>query len=396
MARKNLRLDTARSIHPFRAVFFFCLLIGSLMVVGYRVRGHFTKENFDGRVEGPVVHVSTVVRGRISRVTVQPNMRVEKGQVLIELQDETIAIQIEAAKEEINKLQEAYKKVQTEGPVFEQLFEIGEKTAPLESDIEAAEIEMEKLNRDVAAASLELTLLSDQLQRSETLAGENAMVLSEVEKRRLAVLQKEQDIRDLLTELRLAQKKKEGLLGLKEHYQGYSEVLREAWSKDLSDLDIAIKKKEGDLNVLLAEKEQLVIKSPSAGVVSRLEMASGETVQPGDEILRISTGEDIWVETYLNSQRVASIEIGNRVFVHAMGAKPIRLPGTVVGISPVMQTQPGYTPTAFEPDTERIAVARVQFDDPEFAKQRVRPGQRVTVELLTREPKRASVTAKSG
>jgi multidrug resistance efflux pump len=124
-------------------------------------------------------------------------------------------------------------------------------------------------------------------------------------------------------------------------------------------------------------------------------MQPGETVQPGDEILRISTGEDIWVETYLNSQRVASIEPGNRVFVHATGANPIRLPGTVVGISPVMETQPGYTPTAFEPDTERIAIARVQFDDPEFAKQKVRPGQRVTVELLTREPKDESVTAGS-
>ena len=387
MARSKLKLDTARAKHPIQAVFFFLLFAGALVVVGYRIRGHFIKENFPGRVEGPEVHVSTVVRGRISQVAVQPNMRVEKGQVLVELQDETATKQIEAAKEDIEKLREAYEKAQREGPLFEQLFKVKQETATLDGEIEVLDIEIEKLTGEIESASVELQLLKDQLQRSEELVRERAMVLSEVESRRLVVLQKEQAIQSLSTELRLAESRRNAQLRLKEQYREYGESLREAWSKDLSGLEISIKEKEGELNVLLSERDQLIIKSPSGGIVSRLEMQAGETVQPGDEILRISTGEAIWVETYLNSQRVASIELGHQVFVHATGVNPIRLPGVVVGISPVMQSQPGYSPSPFEESTERIAIARVEFKDPQLAKQRVRPGQRVTVELLTREPK---------
>ena len=366
----------------FRSLTFFVLLLLALWLVGYRVAGHFTTISFPAMVEGTEIEVSPRVSGTIRRLEVQNNSTVRAGQLLAVLENRSARAEIEAASQDLAKLKDALADARNEASLLLRQFEVHEKVAEASAEKQSLGFEIQSLGREISAASATLSLKRERLRRMETLYQQKALVLSELEAFRMEVSSTEIQSEGHKSQLLQKRAQLEALSTRQAFLADQVRTLLEKNSQEITDMEIKIRQKEGELRTLLAQQEELTIRAEKGGVISRIHLSVGENVSTGEPIMRIATGERIWVETYLTSDKVDQLREGDHVEVRIDPAGRVSIPATVKGLLPDMQTQPGYVPGPFEGSTVKVAVALVEFDDPETAKARVRPGQRVTTYLM--------------
>lgn len=383
MVSTDFSLGKQKEKHPLRALTFFVCLVLALAIIAHRAVWRFTEVSFPAQVVGTEFEVSARSGGTIRRILVEPNGKVRKGDVLAELHDETAAAEIQAASEELTKIQEALATARSDATLLLKRFEIREKIAEASAELSTVLLEVEALRKGIATASESLTLIRDRKDRAESLYRQKAFALADLEERGLELLEQELALQTAGSELEQKESRIESLLGLQRLYCEEEANLISETDKFVTDLELALRKKEGELNTLLASQSERIVRSEREGTVAKISKAVGESISAGEPLVRISTGERIWVETYLNSERVNQIQEGDRVYVQVQTSSyRKRYPAVVKGVLPIMQSQPGYRPGPFEESTERVGVALVEFEDPEQAKRELRPGQRVKTVLI--------------
>ena len=384
MVTTDFSLGNKREKHPLRALTFFVCFALALTIIGHRVVWRFTEFSFPAQVVGTEFEVSARSAGVIRLIQVEPNQRVGKGQVLAELYDQKAEAEIQAASQELAKIHEAIASARSDSTLLLKRFDIREKIAEASAELDTLELEMGASFLNLDAASKTLETIRDRKERAEALYRQKALPLLDVEERRQELLKEEAVLQSLASGLEQKKTRKKSLLQLLALYCEEENNLVSETDKFLTDLELALRKKEGELKTLLAAQGERIVRSEREGIVAKISKAVGESVSAGEPLVRISTGERIWVETYLNSEKVNQIQEGDRVYVQVeTSSNRNRYPARVKGILPIMQTQPGYRPGPFEESAERVGVALVEFEDPEQAKRELRPGQRVTTVLVT-------------
>ena len=117
------------------------------------------------------------------------------------------------------------------------------------------------------------------------------------------------------------------------------------------------------------EREKTVIVASMSGLLSECGIQAGEQVAAGKVCFRIIDPEDLKAELFVAVDRLAWVKLGQRVMAQSPASPELRLQGTVVRISPVV-----------DPESGRCAV-RVCFPG---AGARLKPGTVVDV-TLTKE-----------
>jgi multidrug resistance efflux pump len=327
-----------------------------------------------------VVEVSSRTQGKILRIEVQPNTSVRKGEVLAEVSDEEVSAEIKAASDELKELTAGVEKARKDTKLEAQEFQTREKMAEVQAELNALEVSLPNLEGEIANASATLLIHEDQLKRAEKLFEGGAILITDLENRRLALGQSRQALATLHSNLRQERLKGDSLRQRIVFYRQEMEQMRELSTKAITDMEFALRQRQGELNTLLARRSEMLLLSPQDGVVSKVWKSVGEVAAAGQPILNIYTGERLWVEVYPSSEDAGLLRTGDRMQVLLDATGWVRLPARVQGILPVMQNE--STTSMFGAMDTTYAVVLVEFDDLEGAKAAVRKGQKVTAVLV--------------
>ncbi|MCA9440550.1 MAG: efflux RND transporter periplasmic adaptor subunit [Candidatus Omnitrophica bacterium] len=374
----DLNLHQASTIGPTTKVLFFVFFLLAVGTVIFRVSGSVMEKTYPGMVVGYEVEVAPKVGGKIVRMAVEKNMPVEKGQVLAVLGDETLDIEISSASDELKKLKDTLEEERSGNFILSKKFDLEEKTSEVESSIDSLEIDLDQVSRQIRSASQSLQRTIDRKERAKRLLDQSVLTGLEFEAYVLEVESASDALSDLHLELEEKTRQKGNLQERVALYEKRKTELLQESNERLSELELEIRKTEGELERLLAQKQSLVVCADRSGIVSRDPKSEGELVSAGQPILYISTGEKIWVEANLPASDADALKGGDPVEIVAEKIHVIRLNGTVTGTLPILRTESRSSVGAFE-DRNRVAVVMIEFDNPEEAMTKLRNGQSVIV-----------------
>ncbi len=359
---------------------FFSLLSLVIGIIAYQFSNTFQQASFPGVVFGTEVEVSSRTQGKILRIEVEPNMTVRKGEILAEVFDEEVAAEIRAASDEVKDLSTAVEMARKDPKLETQEFQTREKMTSVQAELNTLEVTLPNIEREIANASATLLIHEDQLKRAEKLFEGGAILITDLENRRLTVAQSRQAIDTIRSNLEQERIKRESLKQRLVFYRQEIEHMRELANKTIADMEYTLRQKQGDLNTLLAKRSEMLLIAPQDGVVSKVWKSVGEVAAAGQPIVNIYTGERLWVEVYPSSEDAGRLRPGDRMQILLDPTGWVRLPARVQGILPVMQNQP--TTSMFGSVDGTYAVVLLEFDDLENAKASVRKGQKVTAVLM--------------
>ena len=382
-SRRLIRKQSETTAKRWYVKLVFNLLIAAILaVILYTVVSDVGSVAVPAFVTGTQVEVAATEGGTLEQLKVDRNERVQRGQVLAELRNQTLDARISAASAELEQAISSRQQARSDVNQGLKRFSINEKIADIRGRIAMLDVEIQSASREIRDAHGTYRLRQDALQRAEELHQEGALTVSEVETRRLALLEARTTTEDLRAKLLRLQTQREGLDENTELYKEQLQNLQKEAGDFLTELDVSTRKLRGQIETLLAQRKQLTLRANADGTILELYRREGELVSEGETVLTISTGDRLWIEAHVPAERSQTIAPGDPVEIEVETLGQQRLPGSVKGVLPVLRTQ-GTNDVGFLASSEPYAVVLIEFQDPEDAKGRLQVGQRVSVVFHT-------------
>lgn len=285
-----------------------------------------------GHVDIRRVQLSMEESGRIKELLVEEGQRVQAGQVLAKLDTRILEI-------EKNRVAAQYEQAKA----ARRLLEAGTRS----EDIQA-------LQAQVAALSAQEKWLANEFQRQKALKQQNVTA--------------ETTYQEIKTkyETTLAQNQQAKAQLLKAQNGARPEELAQARAAEASA------KAALAMMTDRIEKQAILI-APSAGTIRSRLVEVGDMVSATRTIYQLSLTEKKWVLAYLPNQRLASIQVGQKVRID--NDTPENITGTIASISPNAQFTPKNVQTE-ELRSMLVYEVRIAVDSSQNS---LRLGQPVTI-----------------
>lgn len=155
----------------------------------------------------------------------------------------------------------------------------------------------------------------------------------------------------------------------------------------------AVKKAEAELSVIETKLANTEIVAPSAGVVARRWVVSGDVVAPGEPILTTFDLQDLWVTANFEETKISSIRVGDPVQISVDSYSGHDFEGRVLLIGAATAAQfslipPNNASGNFTKVTQRVPVkisVKSKTQDPQAERISLIPGMSVVVKIEVKE-----------
>ncbi len=339
-----------------------------------------------GFIEADEIRLGSRVGGRVARVFVEEGQKVTADQGLVELEPfdllerENEAARLLAAREsEYQRLvkglrPEEIAQAEAHRDQLQARLDLLE-AGPRDQEVKAAEARLR-------AALAELMLAEQLFKRHSALLSDNAVSAEEFDRTK-QVLESARAMRVVReNELELLE------LGTREEdiraARAALEEAKQAWQlatngyreEDIEQAKAARDAAQAALEAIRRQKEELVIRSPLAGVVDSLDLQPGDIVGAGAPVMSIIDHRHRWVRAYVPQNRVA-LRVGSRLRVTVDSFPNRRFTGEVSFIA----RQAEFTPSNVQTPEERskqVYRIKVMLDD---AGNAIRPGMTADIWL---------------
>lgn len=334
------------------------------------------------RIWSETIQIAAPQPGIIKTIHFRETEQFAPGQVLFELENKDLDDEIRGIGEKIKNLDAQIEQEQTALSRRLREYDVEDKIRKAQASLDAARYDLEVLKQDLRAASQTVQLAKQVLQRAEELFRKGALsrprleqyrndldgAMLKYEKARLALQAKLKEIEGLLNELDLAKRHKQDLMRATD--DRVKQLLQQK-----AFLQTELKNK-------LSQRERLVYKAERGGFVATLLKREGESVNRGDVVLEITTGERIWVEAFFQPEDANLISIGHSLRVrYGEYTFPARVES--VGLKAI--PNPLVPGDALTP-REFVVPVRLVFDHPDMAKKYgLRPGMQVETVITKQE-----------
>lgn len=156
----------------------------------------------------------------------------------------------------------------------------------------------------------------------------------------------------------------------------YRERARGSRSEDIAAAEAALEREEGRLAYLMRQREEAVVRAPSAGTVEVLDLRPGDLVAPQQPVARILEPDQLWVRVYVPEPSLGRVHLGQKAYLTVDAFRGREFPGRVVEI----RNQAEYTPRnvqTLEQRMDQVFGVRVAID----AAAEIKPGMAAVARL---------------
>ncbi|MFV0444994.1 MAG: HlyD family secretion protein [Planctomycetaceae bacterium] len=303
------------------------LILLAIVVVGLLALLQYSQHqpqriSVSGFIEADEIRLGSRVGGRVSRVLVEEGVRVEPGQVLVELEPFDLLDRRAQAEAELSRqlsqhdlLTAGYReeeKAQAEARLQQSQAELDRlEQGPRPQEIDAA-------RADVELALAERTLAEETLARQTKLGREGAGTQDALDRAqkelktsqaRVVARQKQLDLLEEGTrveDLRAARAKVAEATAARDlTVNGYR-------PEEVAQAYAAQRVAESARNIIDSQLQELKITAPVATVVDAVDLQPGDLVSPNAPVLSLIDADSLWVRAYVPEDRL-NLQIGEQL-----------------------------------------------------------------------------------
>jgi membrane fusion protein (multidrug efflux system) len=319
--------------------------LGLLVAGGVAAYLHFTGNRYvssdNAYLKNDKVTLSAEVSGNITSVPVKENQRVQKGDVLITVDDVTYKVAREKAEARLLKAKSYIQSMRASYRT---------KQAELALSISNHDFASKEYQRELNLSQKKLTseALIDDRRHTLDIANENRIIL-------------EKELAQILTNLN---GRTDAPL------ESYSEVMEAQADLDLAQINLA----------------HTQIRAPFDGYVSHLPKL-GQHIDPGSPVLSLVSDGDVWVEANLKETELVNLQVGQPVSIAIDSYPGMHWEGVVESLSPATGAEYSVLPPQNATGNWIKVVQRVPIRislQPDHRDKILRAGMSVVVEIDTR------------
>jgi len=372
--------------------------------VAVRLWGGGTESTDDAQVEGHIINVSARVPGQVVNLLVHDNQLVNKGDVLLELDDSDYQAKLVVARADVASAEAGVTAARAQLALVERMADASVKQAS-GGVVQAAagwvstRAAQEHSKAEIAAAESKLTLTQSELERAATLRKHDVISQADYDARLTAFQQADAQRTQARSRLSAADASATATSGAVETAEG-----RLAQAKTVDEQIAVARAAVGVAEARVVQARAALrlaelnvsytrILSPAQGTVSRRTVEPGQMVSPERSLLALVSPDDTWIVANFKEDQLASISIGQsaRVKVDAYG--DLTLAGHVESIAGASGSRfsllpPDNASGNFIKVVQRIPVV-IRLDTPQAAPLRPGMSAEVTVATKTNHPSAA-------
>lgn len=326
--------------------------------------------------------ISADQEGKIVKIFLEENEQFKEGQSLFRIENPDLLTQIEG----INKIIEGYDKQiaeeQSNLSQFLQKSDLIDKKQSTEALIERKRIQLKNAQLDLDNATSQVAYAKAESEKAQVLFTSGAITRARVETYRIAYESKLDAQRKILGDIAVLQTDIEADKGTLLSYTKQLDAQTSLTAQRVSDLLEKKTTRKAELAKCESAKQRWLRKADRSGSVAIRRKEEGEMVKPGEAVLEVTTGEDLWVEAYFRSEDVPLVHPGDQPVVRYSNQP---FPATVESIGLVTKPFP-FQRASMMSAPENLVVVKLLFVQLDQAKKAgLRPGMQVTTELTRQE-----------
>jgi membrane fusion protein (multidrug efflux system) len=304
-AEKNKKKSKA-----FGFVLIGLAIAGVIFGIFKYIHGQHHEETDDAQVEADINPIIPKVSGYVSKINVQDNQLVKKGDTLVVLDYRDLALRVKQAEA---ALANAQANVSSTGAGYTSAQETALSSTfsaqAAESNIELAKVRLRRAESD--------------FKRFEELAKSNSITKQQFE-------QAEAERDAAAQQLQLAERQREALIRESSARKSQTKVSEQS----ISLAQTVVKEREADLEFAKLQLSYAFILAPSNGVVSRKNVQPGQFVQAGQSLFALVNEKEKWVVANFKETQLEKMKPGQVVEISVDAYPDETFEGKIESISP--------------------------------------------------------------
>ncbi|MDE1179386.1 HlyD family secretion protein [Paraburkholderia sp.] len=370
MSSTTLPEKTAKTpLMARKTVAIVAAVVASIAAAGFGVHwwrvGRFIESTDDAYVRADVVTVSSRVSGYVTRVSVDDNQTVRKGDVLARIDDADYRAKVAKAQASVDAaVATLHAEHAALATLDAQLAQQSNVTDGAEADIKAAEAAVARRRADA--------------ERYRQLAAEQASSTQRWEQAHADALSADAALAKAHAEVRAQRGQRAVLLG---------EKAQHAVAIDAARAQVGIA--QAALTLAQLDLDHTVIRAATDGSVGQRAVRAGQYVETGQPLLAVVPLDAVYVIANFKETEVAAMRAGQTVEIDVDSYSGHTLPGRVAGIAPGSGAQfallpPDNATGNFTKVVQRIPV-KIAVDRGALASLQLRPGMSVIARVHTQD-----------
>ena len=345
----------------------FAIVLGILIVAGTAfgitkyIHGQRHETTDDAQIEGDISPIIPKVSGFISKLLVDDNMAVKKGDTLVILDDRDLQLKVLQAQAALDNAKANTYTVQASYMTSE------ENILTSKSNLQAAE-------SNISIAEVKAHRAEQDFKRYQELIKTNSVTLQQYE-------QAEADKDAALKQLEVAKQQHEALYRETSARKAQSTVS----SRNIALAETVVKEREADLAFAKLQLSYAYILAPASGVISRKGVQPGQYVQTGQSLFALVTEKQKWIVANFKETQLEKMKSGQVVEISVDAYPHESFKGKVESISPATGAKFALIPADnasgnFVKVIQRVPV-KIALEEPAEKVNLLRAGMNVVVDV---------------
>jgi multidrug resistance efflux pump len=355
-------------------------VIGIIIITS--LYSHLAYRQLRAFVVGNTIGLASRVEGRIDDILLKENEPYTAGTVLVRLSNEGLRAEVASTEAQIEEIQRSLALERSAQGLERRRYDLQTAEADAESRLASARAGAEAIDHVLADLEKRRDAARERIAQAEALYAAEAMTAAELDQNRRECLSAMREYENAVSERRTHLAETNRQSRVLELVRKRLENLESDQTGLISELEIDLANRQGELRRLRAQLGELDIVAERDGIVSRVLRRPGEFVPAGETVLKVMTTDDVWVEAYLPASEKQRVQVGDVVEVRSRDHSGTTLTGRVDRILPVLQPLP-HSNGALG-NGQNFAVLVVVFEDSDSARYALSPAQQVSARVRRR------------
>lgn len=316
----------------------------------------------DAQVEANIATVISKVPGYISKVYVDDNDHVKKGDTLLTLDDSDLRMALAQAQAALATAKANYNAARA-------------NTTAARQNINTSKAAVNAADAQIEAAKINVRRATQDYERYANLIKDHSITQQQFEQAQAA--------KDL------AERQLQVLVDQRSQAAAQTGVVSSQSSASAEQIGVAasmIKQREVDVENAKLNLSYAVITAPESGIVSKVPLQEGQLIQAGQSLFNVVLNNDKWVVANFKETQYTKMQVGQKVSVYADAFPKHEFEARVSSFSPATGAKfsllpPDNATGNFVKVVQRLPV-KIQFTNQnDSLLQRLRAGMNVTVDV---------------
>jgi len=326
--------------------------------------------------------ISADQEGKIVKIFVEENEQIKVGQPLFQIENPDLLTKIQGLQKIIAGYDQQIAEEQSDLSRRLRESDLAVKMQTTRQQIDEKRVSLKNQRQTLENADRLVAYAKTDFEKAQTLFTSAALTRARLDSYRLAYETKLEERKKVTGDIDLLETDIRGDEALLRSYREQMDALTSSIAQRVNELREKKTVAISDLTALESAKERFVRKADRSGSVAIRRKEEGEAVKPGEAVLDVTTGEDIWVEAYFRPEDLSFVQVGDRLVVRYANQV---FPASVESIGLISKPFP-LQRVSMLAAPENLVVVKLQFAQSDQVKKTgLRPGTLVNTELTRRE-----------